>query len=134
VWKGCSPNFDACVTIPLWGRAGHLIPPPRNGGPAFFLPLFTQVCVEGVFSEGLPGQHIRKQGCDSSFTLLRRENQRRRCPNEKAVGDTQYPDYRTGGGGAHGSRQQLSPLWLLFAQDDDHPTLRSAGSNRAHDA
>jgi hypothetical protein len=34
-------EFDACITIPLWGRAGHLIPPPRNGGPAVFFPLFS---------------------------------------------------------------------------------------------
>src|SRR5215213_6968380 len=50
-----SPSFEACITIPLWGRAGHLIPPPRNGGPAFFLPLFTQVRGRGVLrtSHGL---------------------------------------------------------------------------------
>ena len=41
-WTGRPPvlglrGIDACITISLWGWASLLIPPPRNGGPAFFL-------------------------------------------------------------------------------------------------
>src|SRR5215208_1204359 len=80
------------------------------------------------------GQHLRKQGFDFSFTLLNREDERRRCPKEKVVGDAQHAERRARGVCGRRGRQHLSLLRLLLAQDDDHPgTLLTACANRAHD-
>src|SRR5215208_4426063 len=80
------------------------------------------------------GQHLRKQGFDFSFTLLNREDERRRCPKEKVVGDAQHAERRARGVCGRRGRQHLSLLRLLLAQDDDHPgTPLTACANRAHD-
>ena len=75
-------------------------------------------------------QRLRQQRSDFSITLLSREDERRRCPNEKVVGDAQYA--KRGASGARGrrGRQHLSLLRLL-AQDDPS-VLLTASANRAH--
>jgi hypothetical protein len=76
-------------------------------------------------------QHLWQQRSDFSFTLLSGEDERRRCPNEKAVGDAQYA--KRGASGARGrrGRQHLSLLRLILAQDDPSALL-TASANRAH--